>query len=120
HESLFILTVKGDTPHSKFLPGQYTALGVEINGKIQKRAYSICSGPEENHLEFFVATVAEGVVTPTLAKLECGQRVFVQPKIVGTFTLANIPEGKDLVFVSTETGLAPFLSMLRDESSLKK
>jgi ferredoxin--NADP+ reductase len=82
--------------------------------KITKRAYSIGSSPEEKGaLEFYVAVVEGGTLTPTLSTLTIGARLFCGVKPTGHFLLTPVPEEKNLVFVATGTGIAPFISMLR-------
>ncbi len=84
--------------------------------KLIKRAYSISSSSEEkDYLEFFITLVHSGALTPRLFHLQPGDRVFLGKRISGMFTLANIPQGKNLIFIGTGTGLAPYMSMLRGE-----
>jgi len=135
-EDLMIYKVKPDFEMPAFLPGQYVALGVcecdvedydacakgichyDISAqhkKLIKRAYSVSSPPSnKEYLEFYIALVPKGAFTNRMARLDSGARIFIAPKIVGTFTLRGIPESADLVFVATGTGIAPFMSMLRD------
>lgn len=120
---LFIIRVRPDRGVPDFVPGQYVAIGVldpdhgEGEGarpKILKRAYSVASSPDEKgYLEFYIALVTDGILTPNLNKLVEGDRLFVSPKIVGTFTLDEISTEKHVVLVATGTGVAPFVSMLR-------
>lgn len=127
---LLILRVKPDAGVPDFKPGQYVALGLlgsarRYEGaapeaeappadKLIKRAYSIGSSPEQRgFLEFYIAVVPTGSLTSRLAALKEGDRLFAQPKVTGTFTLEGIPENRNLVLVSTGTGLAPFMSMVR-------
>lgn len=122
-KDLMILQVKPDSGVPDFVPGQYVALALGENGALEgtgkkprliRRAYSIGSPPhEKQYLEFYVAVVAGGELTPKIAALGEGDRIFVTPKITGTFTLANVPQGSDLVLISTGTGIAPYMSMLR-------
>jgi ferredoxin--NADP+ reductase len=84
--------------------------------KIIKRAYSIGSSPENrDFLEFYIAVVPDGSLTSRLAALKEGDRLFAQPKVTGTFTLEGLPPERNLLLVSTGTGLAPFMSMVRTE-----
>ena len=127
---LLILRVKPDAGIPDFKPGQYVALGLpggaeryegalpEVEAppadKLIKRAYSIGSSPlQREYLEFYVAVVPTGSLTSRLAALKPGDRLFAQPKVTGTFTLEGLPENRNLVLVSTGTGLAPFMSMVR-------
>lgn len=130
---LLILRVKPDSGVPEFKPGQYVALGLPGSAdryhgslpekeeaapdKIIKRAYSIGSSPQEReYLEFYVAVVPDGALTSRLAALKPGDRLFSQPKVTGTFTVEWVQEDRNLLFVSTGTGLAPFMSMVRTET----
>jgi ferredoxin--NADP+ reductase len=131
---LVILQVKPDGGVPNFLPGQYVALGLpgsapRVEGttaepeaptadKIIKRAYSIGSSPEQkDFLEFYIAVVPDGSLTPRLAALNPGDRLFSQPKVTGTFTLDGVSVDRNLVLVATGTGLAPFMSMVRTSTT---
>ena len=83
-------------------------------GKFIKRAYSISSSSRQGeYLEFFVALVRSGALTPRLFALQPGDRLWLGPKVVGMFTLDQAPPAHDIVLVATGTGLAPYISMLR-------
>jgi len=82
--------------------------------KLLKRAYSIASSPRAREaLEFFIALVPTGSLTPRLFALQRGARVFIGPKMSGHFLMEHAPEDKQIVLVGTGTGLAPYISMLR-------
>jgi ferredoxin--NADP+ reductase len=127
---LLILQVRPDDGVPDFKPGQYVALGLPGSAarytgappekepaaadKLIKRAYSIGSAPaQREHLEFYIAVVPDGALTSRLAALQPGERLFSQPKVTGTFTVEGVPTERNLVLVSTGTGLAPFMSMVR-------
>lgn len=129
-ENLFTFTIKTDFPLPDFKAGQFTTLGlpgasprfgthpdpkpITDPQKLIRRSYSILSSPlKKNHLEFYVALVPEGLLTPRLFLLEEGNRVHVGEKFVGKFTLDQIPAHKHLLMISTGTGVTPFISMLR-------
>jgi ferredoxin--NADP+ reductase len=129
---LLILRVKPDAGVPDFKPGQYVALGLPGEAtrypgaapetetppadKLIKRAYSIGSSPNQREfLEFYIAVVPDGSLTSRLAALKEGDRLFAQPKVTGTFTLEGLPDDRNLVLVSTGTGLAPFMSMVRTD-----
>jgi ferredoxin--NADP+ reductase len=114
----------------RFEAGQYATLGLpgsapRRNGaepepaikdpeKLIKRAYSIVSSPiEDDHLEFYLVLISNGTLTPRLFHLQPGDRLWLSPKIIGTFVLSRAPENVNLVFVATGTGVAPYVSMLR-------
>lgn len=129
---MLILRVQPDAGVPDFKPGQYVALGLPGSAsrytgaaqeteeppadKLIKRAYSIGSSPSQRQfLEFYIAVVPDGSLTSRLAALKEGERLFAQPKVTGTFTLEGLPPDRNLVLVSTGTGLAPFMSMIRTE-----
>lgn len=96
-----------------FLPGQFAMLALEINGEVVKRAYSIASAPGAP-LEFYVVRVEGGALTPGLFDLNPGDHVLVWHKIAGQFTVAADHHADVLWLIGTGTGIAPYISMLRD------
>ena len=79
-----------------------------------RRAYSIASASHEReYLEFYIALVTSGSLTPRLFALNVGDRVYLAPKATGMFTLDQVPADQNLIFVGTGTGLAPYISMIR-------
>lgn len=110
-----LFTVTLDEPRA-FESGQFTLLGREdpsARGGHVKRAYSIASAPGAP-LEFFVVEVEGGVLTPHLARLRPGDPVWLGRRTTGRFTLSHVPDAPVLWMLATGTGLAPFLSMLRE------
>jgi ferredoxin--NADP+ reductase len=107
---LFTLTVSAEV--EPFEPGQFVNLALDLGGTIERRSYSIAS-PPGSPLEFLVAEVTTGVLTPSLCALEPGQKVLVERKPQGFFTLKWLPPARHLWLIATGTGLGPFLSMLR-------
>ena len=132
-DALMIIRVKPDDGVNNFLPGQYLAVGLfpdapRIAGtndpeevkpeKIIRRSYSIGSTPDEKgYYEFYIAIVPDGALTARLALIKAGDRVHVAPKVVGKFTLEEVSADKNLIFVATGTGLAPFVSMIKTAST---
>ena len=82
--------------------------------KLIKRAYSIASSSVANeYVEFFIVMVRSGALTPRLFALSVGDRLWLSPKVSGLFTLAEVPRDQHVLLISTGTGLAPYMSMLR-------
>jgi ferredoxin/flavodoxin---NADP+ reductase len=100
----------------QFLPGQYATLGLEQEGKRTERPYSIVSAPFEDEIEFFFELVPEGALTPKLFKLQPGDEVLMRKVPKGKFTLNTASDRKHHLCVSTVTGVAPFVSMVRSLS----
>jgi ferredoxin-NADP reductase len=104
---LFVLWLRPDVPYT-FIPGQYCTIGIDGS----ERPYSIVSAPHEPALEVFVELVPHGELTPRLDRLRPGDVVDLRPRAKGLFTLAS--EAASHLMVATVTGIAPFVSMLRD------
>lgn len=108
-----LATLSVEAEIEPFVPGQFVNLALEHGDAIERRSYSIASPPGAP-LEFLVAEVPHGKLTPDLMGLAPGARVLVEPKPQGFFTLRWVPEARDLWLLATGTGLGPFLSILRD------
>lgn len=107
---LWIMWLKPDQQF-KFKPGQYCTIGSDG----VERAYSIASAPHEEHLELFVELVPleeGGVLTPLLYELFQGERVTIRPTSKGVFTFS--PKFENHIMVATVTGIAPYISIIRD------
>lgn len=102
-----------------FEAGQFTNLGLAVPGVedgFVRRAFSIASAPEEQRwYEFYVRLVDNGALTVPMWKLGPGDRMWLDPKIYGKFTLEPFPRDKDLLLLGTGTGVAPYMSMLRSQ-----
>ncbi|HVA85281.1 MAG TPA: FAD-binding oxidoreductase [Candidatus Saccharimonadales bacterium] len=114
HESLAYVWVKFDGGPTPFLPGQYMTIGVFADGRLVQRPYSVASDPATagtNGYEFYVRLVQGGQFTPLLWKLPVGHGMrMIGPK--GKFTLEP-DDDRTHVFISTGTGNAPFVAMMR-------
>ena len=130
NSGLIIVRVQADESLFSFDAGQYTVLGLQASSarvpmsdpeegspspdRLIRRAYSIASSSVENeYLEFYVSLVRSGALTPRLFALEEGDRLWLGPKAVGQFTLQQVEAEHDLILISTGTGLAPYISMVR-------
>ena len=133
---LMTLRVRSDEVIPDFIAGQYIAVGLSneeprvkesepdiIQYKREsliKRVYSISSSSvEKEYLEFYISMVRNGQLTPRLFTLEQGSKLFMGTKAVGMFTLDRIPDNKNVIFIATGTGLAPYMSMIRSEFHLQ-
>jgi ferredoxin--NADP+ reductase len=113
NDTLFSFTTTRD-PGLRFDNGQFVMIGLEVNGKPLLRAYSIASANHEEHLEFFSIKVPNGPLTSRLQNLQEGHEIFVSRKPTGTLVLRDLRPGKRLFLLSTGTGLAPFMSLVKD------
>ena len=101
-----------------FSPGQYATLGVEHGPKLVERAYSIVSDPAEDTIEFFFERVPEGALTPLLYELGVGDEMWMRKRAKGLFVLDKRDEKTHHLLVSTVTGVAPYVSMVRTTKRL--
>jgi ferredoxin--NADP+ reductase len=111
--SLFSLRTTRD-PGLRFASGQFVMLGLEVEGKPLLRAYSIVSASYADELEFYSIKVQDGPLTSRLQNIQVGDEVLVGKKPTGTLVLDGLKPGRNLYLLGTGTGLAPFLSLVRD------
>jgi ferredoxin--NADP+ reductase len=104
----------------RFKNGQFVMIGLEVNGKPLMRAYSIASANYEEELEFFSIKVQDGPLTSILQKVQVGDEILISKKPTGTLVHDDLLPGKNLYFLSSGTGLAPFLALLRDPETYEK
>jgi ferredoxin/flavodoxin---NADP+ reductase len=107
-------------PGFRFRNGQFAMIGLEVDGKPLLRAYSMASANYEEHLEFFSIKVQDGPLTSRLQHLQPGQNIIVNAKPTGTLIHDNLLPGRNLYLLSTGTGLAPFLSVIKDPETYER
>jgi ferredoxin/flavodoxin---NADP+ reductase len=118
-ESLFSFTTTRDAGF-RFQSGQFAMIGLEVAGRPLLRAYSLASANYEENLEFFSIKVPDGPLTSRLQHLKTGDRILVNGKPTGTLILDNLLPGRHLYLLSTGTGLAPFLSIIKDPETYER
>jgi ferredoxin--NADP+ reductase len=118
-DRLFTFTTTRD-PALRFSNGHFTMIGLRVNDKPLLRAYSIASANYEEHLEFLSIKVDEGPLTSRLQHIQVGDTIIVGRKPTGTLVLDYLLPGKRLYMFSTGTGLAPFMSVVRDPATYEK
>ena len=105
----------------RFSNGHFTMIGLrQETGKPILRAYSIVSANYEEHLEFLSIKVQDGPLTSKLQHIKVGDSVIVGHKPTGTLLIDYLLPGKRLFMFASGTGLAPFLSIIRDPESYEK
>ena len=110
-----LFRIRTERPRTyRFTAGEFVMIGLEGT---PKRAYSITSGPYDDFLEFYSIKVPDGPLTSKLQKVKVGDTLQVGDKPTGTLTLNNIELGGDLWMLATGTGIAPFISLLRDPTT---
>jgi len=111
--SLRILNIRPDR-QVPFVPGQYVTIGLKDGDRIVERPYSVTSRPKGPELEFLVEAVSGGQLSPCLCALPVGAGVFLRPAAKGLFTFDSESGHKHHFMIATGTGVAPYLSMVRD------
>jgi ferredoxin/flavodoxin---NADP+ reductase len=112
-DTLFSFTTTRD-PTFRFKNGQFTMIGIPVDGRPLLRAYSVVSPNYDEKLEFFSIKVQDGPLTSRLQHLKEGDPIYVSRKATGTLVTDNLLPGRNLYLLGTGTGLAPFLSIIRD------
>ena len=118
-DELFTLRTTRD-PALRFEAGQFVMLGLQVEGKPLVRAYSIVSAPWADELEFYSIKVQDGPLTSRLQHVKVGDPVLVGKKPTGTLVLDGLRPGKNLYMLGTGTGLAPFLSLVREPQTYER
>jgi ferredoxin/flavodoxin---NADP+ reductase len=117
-ETLFSLRV--EAPPLAFRAGQFVRIALDIDGERVARAFSFVNPPHDPVLEFYGVIVPEGPLSPRLANLKRGDALYVAPNPAGFLVLSEVPDAETLWLISTGTGLAPFLSILRTEDPWRR
>lgn len=118
-DKLFTFTTTRDAA-LRFSNGHFTMIGLRVNNKPLLRAYSIVSANYEDHLEFLSIKVPDGPLTSRLQHIQVGDTVIVGRKPTGTLVIDYLLPGRRLYLLSTGTGLAPFMSIVRDPETYEK
>jgi ferredoxin/flavodoxin---NADP+ reductase len=116
NDSLFSFTTTRN-PGFRFRNGHFVMMGLEVEGRPLLRAFSLAAANYDEHLEFYSIKIQDGALTSRLQHIEPGQRVLVGRKPTGTLLVENLRPGKRLYLLATGTGLAPFLSIIRDPAT---
>jgi ferredoxin--NADP+ reductase len=118
-DRLFSFTTTRDQA-LRFSNGHFTMIGLRVDGKPLLRAYSIVSPNYEEHLEFLSIKVPDGPLTSRLQHIQVGDKIVVGKKPTGTLLIDYLLPGKNLYLLSTGTGMAPFLSIIRDPETYER
>ena len=101
-------------PGLRFANGQFVMLGLPLAERPLLRAYSIASANHEEQLRFLSIKVPDGPLTSRLQHLRTGDEILISRKPTGTLLLDDLKPGERLYLLSTGTGAAPFMSLVRD------
>ena len=115
-----LYSIQVDAQVAPFTAGQFTRLGLEIDGEMVARPYSFVNGPDNPVHEFYFILVRDGPLTHELIKLKPGDSLHLAPKGAGFFVLDEVPEADHLWMLSTGTALGPFLSILNTDAAWQR
>lgn len=104
----------------RFRSGEFAMIGLMVDGKPLLRAYSIASPAWDDALEFYSIKVEDGPLTSRLQHLRPGDPIIVGRKPTGTLLVDYLLPGRRLYLLSTGTGLAPFMSIVRDPETYER
>lgn len=119
NDTLFSFTTTRESAF-RFRNGHFVMIGLEVEGKPLMRAYSVVSPNYEEQLEFLSIKVPEGPLTSRLQHIKVGDSLLVGQKATGTLVLDDLRPGRHLYLFSTGTGLAPFMSIIRDPETYER
>lgn len=114
-DNLFSINITRPADYT-FVAGQFSRLGLLVNGEMVWRAYSVTSAEHADTLEFYVIGVPDGLFTTALAKLGPGDTIYLDKTSFGFMTADRFSAGRDLWMLATGTGLGPFVSILYQEA----
>jgi len=118
-DRLFSFTTTRDMA-LRFSNGHFTMIGLMVNNKPLLRAYSVVSANYEEHLEFLSIKVPDGPLTSRLQHIQVGDMIIVGRKPTGTLLIDYLLPAKNLYLIGSGTGVAPFLSIIRDPETYEK
>jgi ferredoxin--NADP+ reductase len=119
NDSLFSFTTTRNQGF-RFRNGHFVMIGLEVEGKPLLRAFSVVSANYDEHLEFFSIKIPDGALTSRLQHIRPGDEILVSRKPTGTLLVENLLPGKRLYLLATGTGLAPFMSIIRDPETYER
>lgn len=111
-----LTSLRIEAPLQGFESGQFVRVGLEIDGEVVARPYSLVNTPDESALEIYFNIVDEGPLSPKLFELEAGDDILVAERPAGFLTVSEIPASNNLWMLATGTAIGPFLSILKGEA----
>lgn len=120
---LFSIRVSRDAAF-RFEPGQWVRLGIDsgsgLPGSVIWRPYSMVSAAYDEHLEFLSILVPDGAFSTRLARMAVGDTLYVERQVFGYLTTSRFVGGRHLWLLASGTGVAPFISILRDPDTWQR
>lgn len=116
HWTPHLFSLRVEVPGLAFEAGQFVRIGLDIGAERVARPFSFVNAPQDPVHEYYGIVVPEGLLSPRLAELKAGDALHVADNPSGFLVLSEVPDADVLWLVSTGTGLAPFLSILRTDA----
>jgi len=107
-------------PGFRFANGEFSLIGMMIDGKPKLKAYSLASANHEDELEFLSIKLQDGPLTSKLQHIQVGDEVLINTKSTGTLVIDYLEPGRNLYLIATGTGLAPFLGIIKDPKTYER
>lgn len=98
----------------RFRSGEFVMVGLPNDVRPLLRAYSIASPSYGDELEFLSVKIEQGPLTSRLQHIREGDPVYLGRKPTGTLVTDALLPGRRLFLLATGTGIAPFMSLVRD------
>jgi ferredoxin--NADP+ reductase len=111
-----LVSIRFENNVPAYTAGQFTKIGLKIDGEIISRPYSLVSAPHEDFLEVIYVNVPDGKLTPKLHNLKKDDTIYVMDKSSGFFVMDEVPDGDKLWLIATGTGLGVFISLLKTDA----
>ena len=115
-----LVSIRFENNIPPYIAGQFTKIGLKLDGDLVSRPYSLVSAPHEDFLEVIYVNVPNGKLTPHLHKLDTNDSIFVMDKASGFFIMDEVPDGSNLWMFATGTGLGVFISLLKTDDPWKR
>lgn len=117
-DGIRIFKIKLDEGIFNYKAGQFAVLGLPLDKNNSEsdwvcRAYSISSPEKEKITEFYIILVKDGLLTTRLFELKEGDKLYMSPKAAGLTSFEGIPDTSNVLFISSGTGIAPYISIIR-------
>jgi ferredoxin--NADP+ reductase len=104
----------------RFKNGEFAMIGLDVEPKPIYRAYSVVSTNYDDFIEFLSIKVEDGPLTSKLQNIQIGDEILIKPKCTGSLVIDYLKPTKNLVMLSTGTGIAPFMSITKDFETYEK
>ncbi|MDH5356828.1 MAG: FAD-binding oxidoreductase, partial [Gammaproteobacteria bacterium] len=100
-----LTSIRFEAPMVTFESGQFVRVGLEIDGEVVARPYSLVNTPDESAMEIYFNIVPEGPLSPRLFELLPDDEILVAERSAGFLTISEIPTSRNLWMMATGTAI---------------